>query len=113
MVILAHHETFLLVLQYILVLSAGAWICFKYLFPMLGRWIVDLNYKMRSNGQRNRQWLKKRSKSMYEKRWIQEEPPEEHFETESQIVKIFSKTLKKGSESMEDLSKTLKKRSDS
>ena len=63
MVILAHHEIGMQVLQYGLSLILGGYICFKHLFPMLGRWIVDLNRKMqekmRSDGQRNRQWLKK------------------------------------------------------
>ena len=62
--ILAHHETFLIVFQYAFALFAGGWICFKWLFPMIGRGIVNLNYKMRMDGQRNtmriKRWRNKR-----------------------------------------------------
>ena len=49
-----------MIIGYVVSLILVGYICFKYLFPMFGQWIVDLNHKMRSNGQRNRQWLKKR-----------------------------------------------------
>jgi len=48
---------------YVLALILMGWILSKIVFPILGRWIVDLNFrlqnKMRKDGQRNRQWLKK------------------------------------------------------
>lgn len=55
MVILAHHEIFIQLIQYILVLIAGGWICFKWLFPMLGRWIVDLCKKLEDANKRMEQ----------------------------------------------------------
>lgn len=36
------------------------WILFKTVFPMIGQWIYDLNYKMRMDGQRYRGWIAKR-----------------------------------------------------
>lgn len=45
---------------YVVSLILVGYICFKWLFPMLGQWIVDLNCKMRSDGQRNRDWIAKR-----------------------------------------------------
>jgi len=52
-----------LIIQCVLILILGGWICFNWLFSVLRQWIVDLNFrlqnKMRKDGQRNRQWLKK------------------------------------------------------
>ena len=42
MAILAHHEILMQVIQYGLTLILGGWICFKHLFPMIGRGIVNL-----------------------------------------------------------------------
>lgn len=100
MVILGHHEVFIQVLQYILALIAGGWICFKWLFPMLGRGIVNLckrlenvNHQKYMERERERVLGQKEPKSMYKERWVQEEQPilEEYFETESQIAKVLSK----------------------
>lgn len=44
--ILAHHEISFQLIRYGLVLIGAGWICFKWLFPMIGRWIVDLSCKM-------------------------------------------------------------------
>lgn len=52
--------------QYVVGLIIGGWICFGYLFPMIGRWIVK--------------WTDKhyhKNHSLYSERWIQKEDWEE------------------------------------
>jgi len=84
MVILAHHEIGMQVIQYVLALSAGAWICFKWLFPMIGRWIVDLCKRLEDANKKMEQ----------EREKVLGRPDlelEEYFATESQIAKVLSK----------------------
>jgi len=86
-------------IQYVLVLILGGWVCFKHLFPMLGRWIVDFNSKlqdkMRSNGQRYR-------KKKNEKEKQEDMDLAEYFATESQINKILSKKQQEAQKRKDD-----------
>lgn len=51
--ILAHHEAFMvLILQYIAALFVGGFICFKFLFPMIGQWLKNLCKKLEDANER-------------------------------------------------------------
>lgn len=43
---LAHHEIFIQLIRYGLALIGAGWLCLKYLFPILGRGIVELNLEL-------------------------------------------------------------------
>jgi len=40
--------TFVLILEYIVALIAGGVICFCFLFPMIGQWIINFNHKLQN-----------------------------------------------------------------
>lgn len=43
-----YYEIFLQVIYYALALFVGGWICFCFLFPMIGRWIINLNCRLQN-----------------------------------------------------------------
>lgn len=67
-----------------------------FLFFIIRQWIIDLNYKMRMDGQRHRAWLKgikekwQRDRTVILKR-LDKPTTEEFFATESQIAKVLFK----------------------
>jgi len=83
----------------VLTLITVGWILSKTVFPMFGQWIIDLSYKMRNDGQRNREWMQgikekfEKDRAMILKR-LEESGMEECFETEKQIAKVLLKKLK-------------------
>jgi len=90
-------EIYLRLLRCILALIGVGWFCFRVLFPMLGRWIVDLNCKLQNRIAKLKadedKW-KQNVRTQFEEDVVMqsEEPPiEEYFETESQIAKVLSK----------------------
>lgn len=88
---------------YVLALILMGYICFKYLFPMLGQWIVDLNCKMQNRILKLKadedKWKQNVREQFEEDVAMQMEQPEEprteeFFATESQIAKVLSKKPK-------------------
>lgn len=53
--ILAHHEIHFELIRYGLVLIGAGWVCFKWLFPMIGQWCCNLCKKLEDANKRMEQ----------------------------------------------------------